>query len=289
MQQVITMNPAKKIVAIVFVLFIALSAHAQTLTNTTSADTAKRMAPVAPRPQVYKPKPHGPKPIHRELSVGFRLNTDGWGAFIDRGTVMYENVKTSDMFYHFKLWQLEFDEKKNPHEMKTTTTDQNPTGGSSTNSYIFGKINNFYTLKLGIGTSKLIAGKPDPGAVSIHWIITGGVSAGLLKPYYINAYYNGVIQPIKYTDQTKDAFIDPNGIEGNAGFSQGLSETKIVPGLHLKTGLHFDFSGNRRTLMAAEVGMNAEYYSSPIQIMAEQAGVPYFFNLYLSLQFGKRW
>jgi hypothetical protein len=264
---------------------IALAAKAQIVNDSThKADSIKAIPPnIAPKPHLYKPKPKGPKPIHRELSIGFRLNTDGWGIFIDRGSVKSENVKTSDMFYHFNLWQLDFNEKKDPREMKSTGTDQ--TG--KTNSYIYGKINNFYTLKLGIGTSKMIAGKPDPGAVSIHWVITGGVSAGLLKPYYINI--NGVGQPVKYTDQTKDVFLDRTLIDGNAGFSQGISEMKIVPGAHLKTGLHFDFAGSRRTLFAAEVGMNAEYYTSPIQIMALEPGVPYFFNLYVSLQIGKRW
>jgi hypothetical protein len=284
------MKLIRKIVLLSFLLPMAIYGHAQTLNNNTpapAADTTKpaTIPPPPPRPYVYKPKPHGPKPIHRELSVGFRLNTDGWGAFIDRGTVLYENIKTADFFYHFNLWQLEFDEKKDPREMKSTSTDQN----GNTSSYIFGKINNFYTLKIGLGGSKMIAGKPDPGAVSIHWIINGGVSAGLLKPYYINANYNNVVQPIKYTEQTEYVFTDPTQIEGSAGFSQGLNETKIVPGVHLKTGLHFDFSGNRRTVLAAEVGMNAEYYSSPIQIMAQETGVPYFFNLYASFQVGKRW
>ncbi len=284
------MNLAGKIGLLSFLMSnIALGVYAQSINDSTHKDgTVKPLISTAPKP-VYRPKPKGPKPIHRELSLGLRLNTDGWGIFIDRGTVIYENIKTADLFYRFKLWQLDFDEKKDPREMKSTSTNQSATGGSSTNSYIYGKINNFYTLKLGLGTSKMIAGKPDPGSVSIHWVITGGLSLGLLKPYYINTTYNGVAQAIKYTDQTKDAFLDPTNIDGSAGFSQGLSETKIVPGAHLKTGLHFDFSGNRRTLLAAEVGMNVEYYSSPIQIMAENTGVPYFFNLYAALQFGRRW
>ena len=87
----------------------------------------------------------------------------------------------------------------------------------------------------------------------------------------------------------RDAFLDQNDIAGSAGFSQGLGETKMIIGAHLKTGLHFDFSGNRRTVLGLDVGANFEYYSQPIQIMALQAGTPYFFNLYASIQFGKRW
>ena len=263
-----------------------LSAGAQTAVDTTHKVDVIKPAPVVPRP--YKPKPKGPKPIRRELSMGFRLNTDGWGVFVDRGAIRSDNVKLSDMFYTVKLWQIEFDEKKDPRESKTTSNDQGSSSGAS-NPYIFGKINNFYTFKVGLGTSKLIAGKPDPGATSIHWVITGGASLGLLKPYYLDAHYNGIDQAIKFTDQTSSTFLDRGLIAGAAGFSKGLGETKMVPGVHLKTGLHFDFSGNRKTVFGVEAGMNFEYYTQPIQIMALPAGTPYFFNLYASIQFGKRW
>ena len=68
--------------------------------------------------------------------------------------------------------------KRNILRKKKPTVKRTGSGGSSGN-YIFGKINNFYALKLGYGYRRMIAGKPDPGTVSIHWIYSGGFSVGL--------------------------------------------------------------------------------------------------------------
>jgi hypothetical protein len=39
---------------------------------------------------------------------------------------------------------------------------------------------------------------------------------------------------------------------------------------------------------AIEVGGTAEFYSSKIELMANQKATAYFFNLYAGIQFGKR-
>lgn len=238
--------------------------------------------------QLYKPKPVKFKPIRKELSFGVRLNTDGWSVFSDLGKIKSDDEKKSDMFYRVRLWQFEIAEKKDPRETKSSN-EQPGTTTAKASPYIYGKINNFYTIKAGLGFRKMIAGKPDPGAVSIHWVGVGGVSAGLLKPYYINALYNGEVQAIKYTPQTATAFLDPNQITGAAGFGQGLSEMKVIPGAHFKTALHFDFAANRKTVLAVEAGMNVEAYTQGIQFMANQNAKSILFNLYASFQFGKRW
>lgn len=279
------------------VLIISLSAsgYAQTAAffsaPARSIDTAK----VAHRRAMQRPAPPKItkiKPVRKELSGGLALNTNGWGAYIDLGKVKSNEGKQSDMFYNVRMWQLDFEEIKDPHEKKSNSTDVNGAGsyaGGKINPFIYGKINNFYALNLDYGYRKMIAGKPEPGTISIHWVGAVGLSVGLLKPYYLQAYYNGVQQNIKYSDQTKDAFLTPGDIVGAAGFSQGLGETKIIPGLHLRTGLHFDFATSRKTILAVETGMNAECYTQSIPLMALQKNVPYFFNLYAAFQFGKRW
>ena len=115
------------------------------------------------------------------------------------------------------------------------------------------------------------------------------------KPYYLDGYVpqdnSGPYVPatFKYTDQTKQSFLDERYINGSAGFQKGLSEIQFVPGVHAKSALHFDFSSSRRTLMALEAGINVEYYTRAIQLMANQDSKPYFVNLFASLQFGRRW
>ena len=257
---------------------VVLHASAQSVIRST--DTVKKSAS-----HVLPPKPKGPKPITKEMSVGLRLNTDGWSAFVDYGKVKSQDPKHSDMFYKVRFWQLEFTEKKNPREEKSTSENSNSSGGNST--YIYGKINNFYAFKLGYGFRKLIVGKPDPGTVSIHWANVIGLSVGLLKPYYLNVYSDPAA--IKYSPDTAPYFLDNQIIEGSAGFSKGLSEIKVIPGIHFKSSLHFDFSTNRKNVIALETGVNAEYYSQSIALMANQSATNYFLDLFLAFQFGRRW
>lgn len=282
----------KKIAAITILLCgIATVSHAQNSFGTTKSTdtTSPAQKPSAPAWQKYPThkapamRPKRPKPITRELSFGPRLNSNGWGIFADLGKVLADDDKHRDMFYNIKLFQFELDEVKNPKEIKSNNIDQST--GQEQKGYIYGKINDFYTVKLGYGFRKMIAGKPDPGCVSLHWVGVGGLSVGILKPYYLDI--GG--QPVKYTDSTKTEFLDQNDISGSAGFSKGIGEIKIIPGLHAKTGLHLDFSKNRKTVLAAEAGVDGEIYTKAVPIMANQKAVPYFFNVYLAFQFGRRW
>jgi hypothetical protein len=93
---------------------------------------------------------------------------------------------------------------------------------------------------------------------------------------------------IKYTDHKED-FLDQNLIEGSAGFSKGLGEVQVVPGAHFKSAMHFDFSANRKNVIGVETGVNAEYYSKPIELMANQKAQPYFLDMFIAFQYGRRW
>ena len=227
-------------------------------------------------------KPKGPKPITHEMSVGFRLNSDGWSAYTDIGRVKTNDPRHGDMFYNVRFWQIEITEKKSPDEYKTTSDN-----GGGNNTYIYGKINNFYAVKLGWGYRKMLAGKPDPGSVSIHWVNAGGVSIGILKPYYINTLSDP--SAIRYADPNKSDFLDQNNIEGSAGFSKGLNQITVVPGFHFKSALHFDFSTNRKNVIGVETGFNIEYYTTQVQLMATQSPTSYFLDLFIAAQFGRRW
>ncbi len=225
----------------------------------------------------------GIRPIKSEISFGYRLHTDGWSLFTDYGKIRSKNAKTQDMFWNAHVLQVEFSEKKHPREEKVSSQDAS---GNSTN-YVYGKINNFYSLKAGWGLSKMLAGKPDPGSVSIHWVTIAGVSLGMLKPYYLNL--NSDPDAIKYGEDTRSRFLSQSRIIGSAGFSKGLGEMKFIPGGHIKSMLHFDLSSNKSSVVAVEAGGAVEYYGENILMMVDQSANPYFVNFFLSFQFGKRW
>ena len=174
--------------------------------------------------------------------------------------------------------------------MKVTNTG--PNYGDKPRPYKYGKINNFYTLKLGYGFRKMIAGKPDPGTVSIHWVYAGGLSIGMLKPYYLDAVVeNGRLKAIKYDDAPEYFLPDPPNqmrIVGHSSFFEGIGKTKIVPGIYAKTGLHFDIAALRKRKLAIETGLSGELYTQKMPIMATVKAFPYVLNGYISLQFGNR-
>lgn len=248
----------------------------------------------ASRPLVVRKVPvKRPKPLRTELSAGLRLNSDGWSIYADKGYVRSEETKLSDFFYNLRVVQLEFSEHKNPAEKKMSYLDEST--GDKSKAFIYGKINNFYALKAGYGFRRLIAGKPEPGSISIHWTGIGGLALGFEKPYYISAFTNSSNssfyseETIKYSDETKESFLNEYYIIGGSSFTEGLSELKFVPGLHAKTALHFDFAAGKKSVLAVETGVNAEVYSRKVQLMARQDGRQVFVSMFASIQFGKRW
>lgn len=79
------------------------------------------------------------------------------------------------------LYSLEIGERKHSKEEKLSTI----TGNYLSNPYVYGKINNFYYAKLGYARQRLIGNKGNKNGVAISAIYGGGLSAGLLKPYYL--------------------------------------------------------------------------------------------------------
>ncbi len=81
------------------------------------------------------------------MSFGLRLTSNGWGAFLDKGWVKNKGEKESDLFYDTRNVQLEFDEVKHAKEGKHTNTYISQVTNDKPKPFIYGKINNFYTVK----------------------------------------------------------------------------------------------------------------------------------------------
>jgi hypothetical protein len=233
-----------------------------------------------------------PIPIKHEWSAGFRLQSDGWAIFADFGKEIKLNPKYPNFQYNTSLFQVELAEKTDLRQKLTiNTTISSPS--SKTMGYVFGKVNKFYQARLSYGQRIKIAGKPDPQSASVHWLVAGGLSIGMVKPYKIIALVKDpllgfVEKTIAYEPAYRDVFLNPDLISGSAGFSEGLSQMKYIPGFHLKTGLHFDFSKEKTSILAAEVGVSVDFYSDAIQIMLDDQNKKTFTNMYVSFQFGKR-
>jgi hypothetical protein len=230
--------------------------------------------------QLIKQEEEGALIYNKQGAFGFKFNTDGWGMFYERGKYKTIN-KTS-------LWWIELGEHKHPKEEKVPTISASG-GFLIVSSYIYGKRNNFYNLKLGFGEQRLIGGKGNKNGVAVSAIYGGGLTAGMLKPYYIEIQdpTTNQQQQIKY-DNNDNLFLDPNIILGRGGITKGFGEMKFVPGAHVRTALRFDYGRYNEVLSALEVGLNAEYYSQKMPILLLNPEKSFFFNAYVALTFGKR-
>lgn len=230
--------------------------------------------------QLIKQEEEGALIYQKQGAFGFKFNTDGWSMFYEKGK--YKDITKTG------LWWLEFGERKHPKEEKVPTLSAS-SGFLIISSYIYGKRNNFYYLKAGIGQQILIGGKGNKNGVAVSAIYGGGISAGLLKPYYIEieSPSTGKREEIKYTGNDS-VFLDSRIILGKGGFGKGFNEIKFVPGVHARAALRFDYGRYNEILSAMEVGVNAEYYTSTMPILLLNTDRKFFFNAYIALVFGKR-
>jgi hypothetical protein len=224
------------------------------------------------------------EPSYKKHSLfGVKLNFDGYGASYEWG-----RMKTP---YRATIWQIEFNEKKHPKEQKQSTGD-NLGGGFVVlgNPFVYGKQNIFYQLKGGFGQQFLIGGKGNKNGVGVYAIAAGGVSLGLLRPYYIEVESppnSGQVKKIKYSAADSAEFLG-NFIVGGTGLGTGWGEIKFKPGVHAKTALRFDWGRFNNNISALEFGFNFEYYPQVIEQMATVEGKNFFVNGYLSFVFGRR-
>lgn len=216
--------------------------------------------------------------IFQKQSVfGIKLNTDGYGAFYEMG-----RLKTSRKT---NLYSLEIGERKHPKEDKVPGGDQNNFGSG----YIYGKINNFYYAKLGFAQQQIIGNKGNKNGVAVAAIYGGGISAGLLKPYYIKfADQNNEVKDIKYNNNDSLFLDNPASVLGSSGFTKGFGEIKFTPGIYAKTALRFDYGRFNELVSAIEVGFNVEFYTKKMRQLLLVKDKQLFFNAYVAIEFGRR-
>lgn len=213
---------------------------------------------------------------NKQGAFGIRLNTDGYGVWYEHGK--YKSLSLTN------LWWISLDERKDPKEQRVTNTDGIFQIG---NPFVYGKIKNFYQLKVGIGQQRLIGGKDVKNGIAVSAIYGGGVSAGITKPYYINVTDSIGNRDISYSSETDKVFrLGP--INGGSGFGKGFNQLSFIPGAFAKVALRFDYGHFNELLSAIETGVTAQYYTKDIQMMIDQPSKKFFFNAYVALVFGKR-
>jgi hypothetical protein len=280
-------SSVKYILCLFSLVLLIHSSYAQEVTDKKrlSKRQASKMARQEKLENYIRQQEEGALVFDRQTIYGLRLNTDGWNMFFERAKM--RTVKTANFFY------MEIGEKKHPKEKKITNTLDYGFFVESGSPYVYGKQNIFYQLKPGYGQQRMIGGKTNKNGISIHWNYSGGIALGLLRPYYVTIFEqigqdNFIEKDIRYDPSDPVPFITPGNVIQGTGLRHGWNEMTIVPGLHAKSGLRFDYGRFNELVSAIEVGLNAEYYTKDIAIMVNNPASRFFFNAYVAILIGKR-
>ena len=166
------------------------------------------------------------------LSFGLTTNTNSGllGGLMVRKEFMINNNAFHRQFHYVNLEIVSVNHYR----------ESSSSGLGSGGSYVFGKQNYLFAIRPQYGREINIFRKSSEGGVNINAILAGGPSIGVLKPYYLQiAYGRGnyrdeIFDPLKHT---------PNNIVGGGGFFDGLSDSKIIPGVNHP--MEFIFSKNK--------------------------------------------
>lgn len=220
-----------------------------------------------------------------EFDVGGRLTTNGWSAYLEYEKRSSETTST--------LFQLEFGEIKDPKEDKQAKSLGRDIYGYaySGHPFVYGKQNIFYQARLGVGQRRLVGGKGNKNGVEVSVLYLGGISVGLVKPYYLELFdtTNEGTHYVKYSEANAEDFLNLNNIVAGPGFGKGWSEIQVVPGVYGRLGMRFDWAEFNEFVSAVEVGLDGQFYSKKVQIMVHNPSKQFYYGAYVSLLFGRRW
>lgn len=209
----------------------------------------------------------------KHFAFGGKLHTDGYGGFFEIGRA--KGLRKGLLF------QVDITERKHTKEEKINL------GPGSSAPVIYGKINFFYPVKLGVQYSYLLGNKSNTNGVSVTANLGGGVVVGLLRPYVLTVQMpNGEFKNITYAEDSL-RFTDGPIFDG-PGFGRGWGKMKVVPGFYVKPAFRFDYGRSNELLTAFEVGATFEYYTKDIEQMIMQDPKSFFISGYVAIIFGRR-
>ncbi len=226
---------------------------------------------------------------NKELAFDLRMHTNGFAIAANIG-----RIKT---YYLTKYFHFEIGEIKHPKEQRHSF--DYPSNGRTSRSFVYGKQNTFIVIRAGRGGKRYFSEKAKRKGIAVGINYQAGASLGLLKPYYLDfwRFENGDPTNVyfvseKYTVENEANFLDINKIYGSSGFTKGFGEISVVPGVQGKFGVHFAWGAFDEFVKAFEAGVMVDVFFKKIPIMVDVQNAenrPFFINLYISLQLGKRW
>lgn len=263
---------------LMMLMMVTLAAHViaqetKTVKKTKKEERRMRISAIA------KQEEEGVIKYKKHTAIGGKLTTDGYGGFIE--------ISRAQSVRKALLFQLDISERKHLKEIKQSNIYDIY---NTTSPLIYGKINFFYPIRLGVQQQFLLGNKGNKNGVSITANGGGGLIAGLLRPYLVEVQKSSgaASEFVKYDPTDTAAYFLNGPYIGGPNLGTGWSQMKVTPGLYAKAAVRFDFGKYNEMVNALEVGVTGEFYAKKIPQMVFNKEKQSFFSAYVAIVFGKR-
>jgi len=212
-----------------------------------------------------------------ERTYAIYFNSNGYGLNFTYG-------KRLDGFRRATI-AIDLSEIKHPKEIRTS----NPYIVNNQKKFVFGKLNNFYLLKLSFGIHKTVFDKFDKGGIGIGYHFQFGPDLGILKPVYYDVLYP-TATPNEYIlekEQFSTNIHSISDIYGKASYFYGVNNSKFHVGGFARVTIDFDFSENDMFVNRLECGAQLDAFLKPMEIMANETNTRLYFSIFIGYRFGK--
>lgn len=213
--------------------------------------------------------------VNYNYSTGsIKLSTGGIG-------VSYRYLKYKS-FKEFRPFDIEVSALKHPKEERITNRTY-----SVSKSYVYGKLNDFFTLRISSGSELRLVEKSEPGSIGVYLASFAGISVGFQKPIY----YQIIYPTGPYSFDLHDELFDverhtTDNIYSRSSFFKGITDTKLVPGVYFKSSVCFNYGRKDNVLNRIEVGAQLEAFLRKVELMALQKNQQIFLSIFASYRIG---
>lgn len=220
----------------------------------------------------------------KEFLFGLNFNTNA--GLVGGGMIRYSSIvrNKKNQFHNFGL---ELGIVKHPKELRYA-------GQSSGGSFIAYKKNHLVVIRPTYGREFVLFHKGNEDGVQLDFILNGGISLGLLTPYYIE-YQNDSTNTVDIVPYDADQTPYINSVVNSPGYGTGFGKTKVVPGIHLKAGFSFEYGHFTNKVTGLEVGFLFEAFTKKMVMMEAPTYTggqfhnnQFFSSVYINIFYGGR-
>ncbi len=207
-----------------------------------------------------------------EFTWGINKNTSGG---LIGGIVFKKARKINERV--FETYGLELMNVKHPQERRRPS--------ASGNSFIFGKMNYLYAVRLQYGRDLLLFKKAPQQGVEIKGVFAAGPSLGVVAPYFVEYKPRDNTYTVRGQYNNEIAFGD---IVGTGRLFEGIGDSRIVPGANIKAAINFELGTVKSQVTGFEAGFLLDAYTKTIELMSATRNYSVFPTVYITLFYGSR-